>query len=116
MEYDYEKHYKGLEDINNIVIGKTYTNYDDGKISPSRESKVTIVEKIPFKEVEESIKQQWEYESRICNWLYRPTTDYFLKTSEDEYYVRTLNNGWFSLGWGGRLYETPVDFEEVERL
>lgn len=116
MSYDYTKHYKNLEDVNNIIIGKTYISYDDGKIKPSRESEVVIIEKIPFKEASVELHNMWVTEVETCHWLYNPVTDYFLKTSEDEYYVRTLNNGWFSLGWGGRLYETPVDFEEVERL
>lgn len=116
MSYDYTKHYKNLEDVNNIIIGKTYIDYDDGKIKPSRESEVVIIEKIPFKKASVELHNMWVTEVETCHWLYNPVTDYFLKTSKDEYYVRTLNNGWFSIGWGGRLYETPVDFEEVERL
>jgi hypothetical protein len=51
----------------------------------------------------------WKDEVIQCHWLYSPTTDYFIRgylfeTNENITYVRTIDGGWFSLGWwAGRL-------------
>ena len=87
-------------------IGKTYYYFDDGKIKLSRRAKVIITEIIPFSEIDSETLADWKEELSDCNWLYAKETDYFikaeLKIEKDLYYlvfVRTLDNGWFSLGW-----------------
>ena len=97
----------------NLQVGKVYDYWDDGKMSPSRHSDVVITEIIPFSEIDEGTKSDWEQESSSCYWLYAKETDYFAKgefDSDDEdekaVFVRTIDGGWFSLGfWAGRLTE-----------
>ena len=98
--------------IMEIEIGKTYDYFDDGKIRESRRMSVKITEIIPFDEIDSATLSKWEEETEYCNWLYAKNTDYFimgeLKISDSKIekivFVRTLNDGWFSLGWwAGRL-------------
>ena len=91
------------------IINKTYHSFNDGKIRPSRRSKVVIKEVIPYKEIDQETLSIWKKEVSVCDWLFRETTDYFVKAEDDDeigggtlIYVRTKNDGWFSLGfWGG---------------
>lgn len=93
-------------------INKTYNYFDDGKIRESRRGDVKIVEIIPFDKIDIYTLADWKEEIEDCDWLYSKETDYFIKgllkvsesKEEDVVFVRTLNDGWFSLGWwGGRL-------------
>lgn len=93
-------------------IGKTYVAYDDGKIRPSRASKVKVVDLYGYMYVKKNLHDlfnHWIEEKKSCYWLYADTTDYFVKTvnenGEDEYFVRTKGRGWFSIGelGSGRL-------------
>lgn len=95
-----------------IKPNETYNYFDDGKISESRRSSVVITEVIPFDKIDKETFSEWEEEVNECDWLYAKETDYFIKANlilgenniESITFVRTLNNGWFSLGWfGGRL-------------
>jgi len=97
-----------------IEIGKKYNYFDDGKIWESRRLTVEITEIIPFKDIDDTTLCIWKSEVEQCYWLYSKETDYFVKgLLETEYieikyeeiiFVRTLDGGWFSLGWwGGRL-------------
>jgi hypothetical protein len=86
-------------------INKTYNCFDDGKIRESRKYEVTVIKVIPFGEIDKEILQQWETQIMECYWLYEKETDYFIITSvvdeednEDEIFVRTKDNGWFSIG------------------
>jgi hypothetical protein len=97
------------------ILNKTYYTFDDGKIRPSRRHEVVITEIIPFNEIDQEILDKWKNEVNQCDWLYRETTDYFIKAEANEevngnvidetlIFVRSKNDGWFSLGfWGGRL-------------
>ena len=96
----------------NIKINNTYAYFDDGKIKVSRKHDVTIVDIIPFDEIYHDILELWKEEVCLSSHLYSKETDFFLKgildiddnKTEEIYFVRTLDNGWFSLGfWGGRL-------------
>lgn len=99
--------------MKNIEIGKTYNYFDDGKIRESRRMSVKVTEIIPYDKLTDSeILSMWRDEVKECKWLYSPITDYFIKgalemtdsVTEEVIFVRTLNNGWFSLGWwAGRL-------------
>lgn len=93
---------------------KTYNYFDDGKIRESRRSEVTVTHIIPFNEIEEEILTEWKSEVKKCHWLYAKKTDYFIKgllhSSNKDFadreivFVRTVDGGWFSLGWwGGEL-------------
>jgi N6-adenosine-specific RNA methylase IME4 len=96
-----------------------YNVFDDGKISPSRKYLVQVKEVIPFKDIDAETLTLWGYEVKTCYWLYKPETDFFIKTrneyGKDEIFVRTLNNGWFSIGPinGGRL---DIDGELTKQL
>ena len=90
-------------------LNKEYDYFDDGKINPSRHDKVTIIEIVSFNKIDKKIKANWLEEVEQCHWLYNKETDYFIKgrlkeIEENVIFVRTLDNGWFSLGlWAGRL-------------
>ena len=85
-------------------LNKEYDYFDDGKINLSRHDKVTITELVQFNKIDKETKANWIREVKQCYWLYNKETDYFVKgklkeTGEDVIFVRTLDNGWFSLGW-----------------
>lgn len=91
-------------------INNTYNCFDDGKIRESRLYTVTVKKLIPFEDAETSLLLEWNTEVCNCNWLYKRNTDFFVVTvnqdNEEEIFVRTINNGWFSIGGflqGGRL-------------
>lgn len=98
---------------------ETYNYFDDGKIRESRKYSVKIKELVRFDKIDEETKAYWEEEVEQCHWLYNKVTDYFIKgrleeENQDVIFVRTLNNGWFSLGWwGGRL---DIDGSLTKRL
>lgn len=101
------------KDKDSIIIGKTYTYFDDGKIKESRKMDVIIHSIVPFlEETNLDLLESWNFEMNDCHWLYKNETDYFikgtLKINEDKFeeivFVRTIDDGWFSLGyWAGRL-------------
>lgn len=101
-------------------VNENYNYFDDGKISPSRKDEVTITEVVEFNKIDKETLKDWEQEVKDYHWLYKKTTDYFIKgklkdAEEDVVFVRTIkNNGWFSLGWlAGRL---DIDGSLTERL
>lgn len=98
--------------MKNIAINKVYDYFDDGKIRESRRMPVRITEIIPFDKIDVETLLEWTNDVEQCHWLYSKETDYFIKgdleLNDNEHeqivFVRTLNHGWFSLGWwGGRL-------------
>ena len=102
-------------------VGKEYHAFDDGKIRPSRLEHVKIVEVIPFKECWDfALLSSWNTEVAECDWLYAKETDYFVKAyckepnTGAQWFVRTVDGGWFSLGfWGSRL---DVDGSLYEKM
>ncbi len=90
-------------------INKTYNYFDDGKITESRRDEVKIIELISFNKIDSETIKNWKEEVEKCSWLYKTDTDYFIKgrlkkTKKDVIFVRTKDDGWFSLGWeAGRL-------------
>ena len=83
-------------------INKEYDCFDDGKIRESRMYKVTVIEIIPFDKIDNETLIQWKNEAEQCNWLYSAETDFFVKAhngDEIEVFVRTLDDGWFSIGF-----------------
>jgi hypothetical protein len=105
-------------------VGKEYHAFDDGKIKPSRLEVVKIMELIPFDKVDEELLKDWKQNVEECYWLYASETDYFAKGEYDDetsYFVRTEDDGWFSLGWfgsrldiDGSLYEKMKEWYNVE--
>lgn len=100
--------------------GKEYHIFDDGKIRPNRHFQIKVLELIPPEEVDSEQLKYWRSEVEECYWLYAPETDFFVKAKWDVdedplYFVRTVDGGWFSLGWWGArldidssLYEQMV--------
>ena len=94
-----------------VEINKTYNYFDDGKIWESRRHLVLITEIIPFDKIDSETFHLWQEEVKECDWLYAKETDNFIMgmldltdRKEKIVFVRTLNNGWFSMGWwSGRL-------------
>lgn len=103
-------------------VGKEYHTFDDGKVKPNRHSIITITDVIPSTEFKNStIISVQEHEVQSCYWLYAEETDYFVIGTYDkeelEYFVRTKEGGWFSLGFfaarldiDGSLYNNMVEF------
>lgn len=95
-----------------IELNKIYDYFDDGKINESRRLPVKITNITAFNEINEYTLNEWLQEVKECDWLYSKETDYFLfgelQITEGSFerviFVRTINHGWFSLGfWAGRL-------------
>lgn len=99
-----------------IELGKTYDYFDDGKINESRRLPVIITNITPFKDIDKDTLNEWQKEVEQCDFLYAKETDYFIfgelqtkdffkePVCERVVFVRTINHGWFSLGfWAGRL-------------
>jgi len=107
-----------------IVIGYHYDYFDDGKIKESRRADCTVIEKIPFSDIDKETLSIWKNEVETCYWLYAKNTDFFIKAIinyEDEpetvYFVRTKDGGWFSLGlWAGRLKEKSFWEKEAQQV
>ena len=105
-------------------IGKEYHFFDDGKITPSRDSIATIIELIPIEEakniivstprdydeetgknvfVNMSLLDIWIDEKTYTDWIFAKNTDYIVKASipsyDDDpiYFARTKDGGWFSM-------------------
>lgn len=102
-------------------VGKDYHTFDDGKVRPSRHSIATIVEVIPFdKCTDKALLEMWRDGVETCYWLFSTKTDYFVKAKYDDetsYFVRTVDGGWFSLGFfasrldiDGNLYKIMVEY------
>lgn len=94
------------------TLNETYHYFDDGKIRESRKMLVTITDIVPFDKIDKYTLGEWNEEVVEHDWLYNKETDYFvagdLKISNNEvekvFFVRTVDNGWFSLGdWSGKL-------------
>lgn len=91
----------------NIEVGKTYNVFDDGKIRESRRHEVTITEIVPYAEIDLQTLIEWRDECRLCPWLYKMGTDYFVfgtqklspKDTERVVFVRSKDDRWFSMGW-----------------
>lgn len=83
-------------------IGKEYYCYDDGKISLSRESKVKILNIIPYKEASKNIIELWKQDYHEFYFSTANITDYFIEAiGEDNkisYFARTVYGAWFSIG------------------
>jgi hypothetical protein len=91
-------------------VNETYDYYDDGKICESRHDKAKIIEIIDFNNIDKQILDKWKNEADRCYWLYKPITDYFIKaylmeSKQEVIFVRTIYNGWFSLGWWAGLLD-----------
>ncbi len=102
-------------------VGKEYHVFDDGKISPSRHSVVRITEVVPFADVNhKAFLEEWQQEVQDCYWLYAKETDYFVKAEcddETDYFVRTKDGGWFSLGFfGARLDVDNSLYNKMQEL
>lgn len=112
------------------VVGKQYNHYDDGKIRPSRHSVVKVTHVIPYNEVDDKLKMFISSEQEECDWLYAPKTDFvvFAETinqdnplTKEQIYIRTKDNGWFSISIetyldGGRLDIDHTLTDSVIRL
>lgn len=89
-------------------IGKIYNCYDDGKVSHSRLYKVKILDLIKFENAGKFLLKV--YQQLIDNFdylhLYAKETDYFvvglsyeLDIPMIEIFVRTIDGGWFGIGF-----------------
>ena len=103
-------------------VGKEYHIFDDGKIKPSRHYIAKVIEIIPALQsagLYPELYDAWQRELADYDWLFAVDTDYFIKAEttaptyeQYQYFVRTVDGGWFSMGWwasrldiDGSLYE-----------
>jgi len=100
-------------------LNKEYDYFDDGKIRQNRHYRVKITAVIKYEDIDVDTKSNWNDDVSSCDWLYNTDTDYFIKgiiedINENLVFVRTIDGGWFSLGWwSGRL---DVDGSLMSRL
>lgn len=85
-------------------VNKTYKYFDDGKIRLSRMDNAIINKVVPFNKIDNETLEAWKTEVVQCDWLYSSKTDFFVKAflernEENVIFVRTKQQGWFSLGW-----------------
>ena len=96
-------------------LNKTYNCFDDGKISKSRLYEVEVRSIVPFNKIDKKILDIWKAEVKQCYWLYNEKTDFFIITDNgeeddsEEIFVRTKDNGWFSIGGFIRCGRLDVD-------
>jgi hypothetical protein len=79
---------ESYQSIKSIIMAKT--------------KKVTITLTEKLNKIDKETKDSWLEEVEQCHWLYNKETDYFVKgrlkeSGENVVFVRTLDNGWFSL-------------------
>lgn len=84
-------------------VGKKYYAYDDGKIRPSREYEVVILETVSYKALPRKLKKIWQSEVISAHWLYATESDFFVKAEsledkEPYWFCRTKDGGWFGFG------------------
>jgi hypothetical protein len=93
------------------VVGKIYHYFDDGRIKVSKRSEVLITDVIPFEKIDKETLKKWKIGVPIFE-FYARKTDFFIKADlkfeegiiKKITFVRTVDNGWFSIGYyGGRL-------------
>ena len=103
-------------------LNKTYNCFDDGKISKSRLYEVEVRLIVPFNEIDKKTLDIWKTEVKQCYWLYNEKTDFFIITDNgeeddnEEIFVRTKDNGWFSIGGFMGCGSLDVDGELTKLL
>ena len=109
-------------------IGKSYPFFDDGKNSVSRLYKATVTRVFKFSKIPEDLVSNRLLEDGLytltdyirdsqsyCDWLYAPETDYVIEASipiyDDDliYFIRTKNNGWFSIDFSNTWQSGELD-------
>lgn len=109
-------------------IGKSYPFFDDGKTSVSRLYKATVTRVFKFSKIPEDLVSDRLLEDGLytladyirdsqsyCDRLYAPETDYVIEASipvyDDDliYFIRTKNNGWFSIDFSNTWQSGELD-------
>lgn len=100
--------------------GEKFHFFDDGKTSPSRHFIVTILDIYKISDLSPDIQEKILEDQEYCDWLFAKETDYVLKGRlndpeiEDLYFIRTIDGGWFSVGyWGGELDIDGKKFKKI---
>ena len=100
------------------VKGKEYHAYDDGKINFSRHyiAKVSnVYNHMYFKKHFKDIYDIWIKDKKNCYWIFKDSTDYFVETTnpyddfDKEYFARSKNGGWFSIGYPDSMVGSRLD-------
>ena len=124
-------------------VGQIYHFFDDGKMSKNRHYKAECLEVITPEETKKvlleiptdgssdtqkvSLYDIWRDNVREFDWMYAEKTDYFVRCrvpefdENDLWFVRTINNRWFSMdiqSWwqvglldvGNDMYEQGVKY------
>ena len=96
-------------------IGKCYNCFDDGKIKESRLYKTTVVQIIPFNDIDAPTLAVWKNSVEQYSWLFNKTNDYFIMCSGDEngpeIFVRTIHNEWYSLESPNKVLSGVLDVD-----
>lgn len=98
------------------VVGGIYPFFNDGKIRESRRGNCLITGIVPMYNAPMDVRAWWLRDKKQCDWLYARFTDHFVfgnvsyewgESEEDHIFARTVDGGWFSLGFifSGELLE-----------
>lgn len=107
-------------------VGEILPAFDDGKIRLSRLYYAEIIEVIAFDKAKDievcdtdgnsiSLVDAWEAEKKDIYWLFADDTDYFVRAKvkgdvcEDQWFARTKDGGWFSMGFANSLVGATLD-------
>ena len=119
-------------------VGQIYHFFDDGKMSKNRHYKAECLEVITPEEAKKvvleiptdgssdtqkaSLYNIWRDNVRELDWMYAEETDYFVRCrvpdfdENDLWFVRTINNRWFSMDiqswWQVGLLDVSNDMYE----
>ena len=69
--------------------GKTLAIYDDGKVRFSRLNFAKVLEVIPYEKASEELKEELKNKSIHVDWIFNPTTPYFIKCEIQHYNYET---------------------------
>lgn len=107
-------------------VGEILPAFDDGKIRLSRLYFAEIIEVITFNDAKTinvcdadgnsiNLIDAWEAEKKDIYWLFADDTDYFVRAKvkgdiyEDQWFARTKDGGWFSMGYIDRMIGARLD-------
>lgn len=100
------------------IKGKEYHAYDDGKITFSRHYIVNVsnvYNHMYFRKHFKDIYDIWVKDKKNHYWIFKDTTDYFVETTnpydnfDKEYFARTHQGGWFSIGYPDCMVGSRLD-------
>lgn len=103
------------------VVGRDYHAFDDGKCSFSRHYVTTVknvYSHMYFKKHFKEVYDRWVEDKKEIYWIFANTTDYFVEATNDyddkefQYFARTRQGGWFSIGYPDSMVGSRLDIDK----